>query len=54
MQDEYHKFYKSLSKTETEPMAYSHFRAEGDVEFKSILFIPASAPSDLFDNYHSR
>mmetsp|Transcript_3775 Transcript_3775/g.5046 ORF Transcript_3775/g.5046 Transcript_3775/m.5046 type:complete len:444 (-) Transcript_3775:418-1749(-) len=35
-------------------MAYSHFKAEGDVEFKTILFIPPTAPSDMFDNYHSR
>jgi heat shock protein beta len=29
-------------------------RTQGDVEFKSILFIPPAAPSDLYDNYHSR
>jgi len=53
-EEEYNKFYKALSKSDKEPMAYSHFRAEGDVEFKAILFIPETAPSDMFDNYHSR
>ena len=52
--EEYQKFWKALSKSDSEPMAHSHFRAEGDVEFKSILFIPPTAPTDLYDNYHSR
>merc|ERR1712216_672284 len=42
--DEYSKFYKALSKDDKEPLSYTHFKAEGDVEFKSILFI-----SDEFD-----
>ena len=28
-------------------MAYSHFRAEGDVEFYSLLFIPKNGPDDF-------
>merc|ERR1712159_534234 len=31
-----------------------HFKAEGDVEFKAILYIPESAPADYYDNYYSR
>lgn len=34
-------------------MAYSHFKAEGDVEFKSVLFIPSKAEAGMFDNYYS-
>lgn len=30
-------------------MAYMHFAAEGDVEFKSLLFIPAEPPFGQFD-----
>ncbi|CAJ0963814.1 unnamed protein product [Ranitomeya imitator] len=37
-----------------EPMAHIHFTAEGEVTFKSILFIPASAPRGLFDEYGSK
>jgi len=36
------------------PLSYTHFKAEGDVEFKSILFIPEVAPSDMFDNYYNK
>jgi len=35
-------------------MAKSHFTAEGEVTFKSILFVPKSAPLDMFQNYGKR
>ena len=35
-------------------LTYSHFKAEGDVEFKAILFIPESAPPDMYDNYYGK
>ena len=35
-------------------MAYTHFRAEGEIDFKSILYIPSSAPFDLFENYYGK
>ncbi|KAH9507959.1 hypothetical protein Btru_052459 [Bulinus truncatus] len=44
-------FYKSISKESSEPMARIHFTAEGEVTFKSILFVPSSAPYDTFSNY---
>ena len=53
-EEEYMKFYKAVSKTEEEPLTYSHFKAEGDVEFKAILYIPPTAPYDLFDNYYAK
>uniref|UniRef100_A0A4W2I142 Endoplasmin n=1 Tax=Bos indicus x Bos taurus TaxID=30522 RepID=A0A4W2I142_BOBOX len=37
-----------------DPMAYIHFTAEGEVTFKSILFVPTSAPRGLFDEYGSK
>jgi len=52
--DEYNEFYKSFSKDSEEPMAKSHFTAEGEVTFKSILFVPKTAPMDMFQNYGKR
>jgi heat shock protein beta len=53
--EEYDKFYHSLAKdfSTEKPMSWTHFNAEGDVEFKAVLFIPPSAPYDLFENYYS-
>jgi hypothetical protein len=31
-----------------------HFKAEGDVEFKALLFIPKRAPWDFYDNIQVR
>ena len=53
-EQEYGKFYKALTKETDDPLAYIHFTAEGEVEFKSILFIPKKAPSDMFENYYSK
>ena len=49
--DEYNAFYKSFCKDSEDPMARSHFTAEGEVTFKSILFIPQKSPQDMFSNY---
>ncbi|CAF1671442.1 unnamed protein product [Adineta ricciae] len=35
-------------------MIYSHFTAEGEVTFKSILYVPKAAPFDLFSNYNKK
>merc|ERR1719498_1237938 len=50
-EDEYNEFYKSISKDYLDPLAYTHFNAEGEIEFKSILFLPKKAPFDMMDNY---
>lgn len=31
-----------------------HFRAEGDVEFRSILYIPSVSPYDFYDKYYEK
>ncbi|XP_052410222.1 endoplasmin [Carassius gibelio] len=53
-EDEYKAFYKTFSRDNDEPISHIHFTAEGEVTFKSILFIPASAPRGLFDEYGTK
>ena len=51
---EYNEFYKTISKDHQDPLSYSHFSAEGEIEFKSILYIPQSASYDLYENYYGK
>jgi len=47
--DEYHDFFKTLTGSAEEPLCYAHFAAQGDVDFKSLLYIPPEAPANMFD-----
>ncbi|KAL7086031.1 hypothetical protein ACP275_14G314100 [Erythranthe tilingii] len=53
--EEYTKFYHSLAKdfADEKPLSWSHFNAEGDVEFKALLFVPPKAPHDLYESYYN-
>ncbi|GFY39976.1 endoplasmin [Trichonephila inaurata madagascariensis] len=52
--EEYHEFYKSITKDSSDPLAKTHFIAEGEVTFKSLLFIPNVQPSESFNRYGSK
>ena len=43
--DEYKSFYKTFSKDTADPTTWIHFKAEGEVEFKSISSCRARCPS---------
>merc|ERR1712170_302475 len=53
-EEEYNEFYKGISKDYLDPLAYTHFNAEGEIEFKTILFLPKKAPMDMMDNYWTK
>jgi len=53
-EDEYKEFYKSAFKASyDEPQKWTHFRLEGQVDFKALLYIPGMLPfelsKDMFD-----
>merc|ERR1711871_1140316 len=52
--DEYKSFNKTFSKDTADPTTWIHFKAEGEVEFKSILFVPGQVPFDMYDSYHNK
>ncbi|EDW49101.1 endoplasmin [Drosophila sechellia] len=53
-EDEYTSFYKSLTKDSSEPLTQTHFIAEGEVTFKSLLYVPKVQPSESFNRYGTK
>lgn len=51
---EYDEFYKALTKDSSEPLTKIHFVAEGEVTFKSLLYVPKVNPSDSFNRYGTK
>jgi molecular chaperone HtpG len=47
--DEYREFYKHLSHDFADPLSWSHNRVEGKREYVSLLYLPATAPFDLWN-----
>ena len=52
--EEYSEFFKTLSKGETEPLEKIHFKAEGEISFRSILYVPKKAPAGLYDKFYEK
>jgi len=47
--EEYREFYKHLSHDFADPLVWSHNRVEGRRDYTSLLYIPATAPFDLWN-----
>jgi molecular chaperone HtpG len=48
-EDEYKEFYKQISHDYQDPLSWSHNKVEGKTEYTSLLYIPSTAPFDLWD-----
>lgn len=46
--EEYREFYKHVSHDWQAPLAWTHNKVEGKLEYTSLLYLPASAPFDLW------
>ena len=52
--DEYREFYKHVSHDFEDPLAWSHNRVEGKLEYTSLVFVPGRAPFDLWNRESAR
>merc|ERR1712060_397458 len=51
------KSQRRSTKTSTRQSARTqrtHLRTQGEIDFKAILYVPSSAPMDLFENYYGK
>ena len=46
--EEYQEFYKHIAHDHANPLAWSHNKVEGKLEYSSLLFVPGRAPHDLY------
>lgn len=51
---EYNEFYKAMTSDYNDPLAHEHFTAEGEISFRSLIYVPYSAPSDLYQDYNKK
>merc|ERR1711937_13476 len=49
--EEYNKFYKAISNARDEPAAWTHFKAEGDIDFKALMYIPKKPAANYYETY---
>jgi molecular chaperone HtpG len=47
--EQYDDFYKQISYDQDAPLAYTHNRVEGSTEYTQLLYIPSTAPMDLWN-----
>jgi molecular chaperone HtpG len=46
--EEYHSFYREKFMDWEEPLVVSHIAAEGNLEYKALVYVPARAPMDYY------
>jgi len=51
LDDEYHSFYKVISGDKNNATTWTHFDAEGKINFKALLYMPSELPDHLVNNY---
>ncbi|MGH8507011.1 MAG: molecular chaperone HtpG [Stenotrophobium sp.] len=50
--EDYRNFYQHLTHDHEMPLAWAHHKVEGNLEYTSLLYIPARAPFNLWEREH--
>jgi len=53
-EEQYQEFYRHVAHDFDPPLAWTHNRVEGRQEYTQLLYIPSSAPFDLWDRHQRR
>lgn len=49
--DEDHKeFFKTLTRDSVDPLAWTHFKGEGEIEFRTLLYVPSAVNDAFYQN----
>lgn len=46
--EDYEGFYKTIAHSSEQPLTWNHTKAEGAIEYTTLLYLPEKAPMDLF------
>ena len=54
-EEEHLDFFRAVAKAGNDdaPIARAHFSAEGDVEFRALLYVPSTVPYGFYENYYT-
>lgn len=52
--EDYQQFYRHLTHDPLPPLGWAHHRVEGNLEYTSLLYVPAEAPPDVWDRQRRR
>ncbi|WP_297431816.1 molecular chaperone HtpG [Sulfurimonas sp.] len=46
--EDYKSFYETIAHSSEEPLAWTHHKAEGAIEYTTLFYIPSKAPMDIY------
>lgn len=48
--EEHIEFYKSMTRDDQAPLVWTHFKGEGETDFRTLLYVPALVKESFYDN----
>ncbi|CAO3651273.1 unnamed protein product [Mucor fragilis] len=49
-EDDHKEFFQSLVREDSEPLAWTHFKGEGEIEFRTLLYVPPVVTDVFYQN----